>query len=367
MKITAVHVHLLEKKLSSSMRISRGGFTVRHHAIVEVKTDAGICGLGEGIGTARTIKGIIEEKLGSLVVGCDPFEIETIRQKTIDSQVYFERKGSAICAASAIEMACWDIKGKALGVPVYELLGGKVRDALEVYASDVYWEEDPKRMAKSAKRIVDRGIKTVKAHIGYKGPDEDVRRVEALRNAIGAKHGLMIDLNCGYTFTQALRAVELWEDFDLYWLEEPLNPNHLERYGELRGKSEIPIAAGENEFQTYGFKELFDKRAVDVAMPDIGRAGGIMETKHICALAQAYGVEVSLHNFSSGVLLAATMHLMAATPNTSLLEFDTSENAIYDELLVEPLKMKNGTLLIPQAPGLGVELKKSLLKRYRVD
>ena len=176
----------------------------------------------------------------------------------------------------------------------------------------------------------------------------------------------MIDLNCGYDLTQATQAINLWEEFDLKWIEEPLNPNHIHALADLRSKSNIPIACGENEFQIYGFKSLFDQKAIDVAMPDIGRAGGIQETKNICTLAQAYGVPVSPHNFSSGILLAATIHLMASTPNTGLLELDTSKNAILEELLLAPLSMNDGFVSVPSFPGLGVELKKEILEQFTI-
>jgi len=134
--------------------------------------------------------------------------------------------------------------------------------------------------------------------------------------------------------------------------------------GDLRSLSEIPIASGENEFKTYGFKRLFDYRAIDVAMPDIGRVGGLMETKNICSLAETYGIPVSPHNFSSGVLLAATIHLMASTPNTLWLEMDTSGNAVYEELLKDPLKLSDGYIEVSNQPGLGVELKEETIKKY---
>lgn len=363
MKIARVEAFLLEKALTSTMRISRGGFTKRVHCLVRVHTECGIIGLGEGIGTAAYVKALIDGGIGRLAIGLDPREIESVRQAVLEPHVYFELKGSAICAASAIETACWDIKGKALGVPVYELLGGLIGPEIELYASDVYFEH-PDAMAGRARAIVDRGIRTVKAHIGCGGLAADTERVAALRNAIGADVGLMIDLNCGYSYGDALRATRLWERYDLAWLEEPLRLECFDRLGDLRSRCRIPIAAGENEFRTFGFKTLFESGSVDVAMPDIGRCGGIEETRRICSLAAAAGVDVSPHNFSSGVLLAATAHLLAATPEANLLEFDASTNAVYEELLVEPLRLRDGRLRVSQAPGLGVELKPETIERY---
>lgn len=346
------------------MTISRGGFNVRTHAIVEVRTDEGISGLGEGVGDAVLVSAIVDKRMRELAIGLNPMEIERVREKLMDGQVYFESKGSAICAASAIEMACWDIKGKALNVPVYQLLGGLYRDRIEAYVSDVYWEEDPRIMAKNVKCILGAGFKTIKAHVGHRPPREDLARVKALREAAAGSTGLMLDLNAGYDAMQAREAMRLWEKFDLFWLEEPVSPHHIDLLADLRARADIPIAAGENEFRVKGFKELFDKKAVDVAMPDIGRVGGIQETKNICAMAAAYGVAVSPHNFSSGVLLAATMHLMASTPNTTLLEFDTSGNAVYQELLVDPLVVRDGCVMVPSSPGLGVHLTKEVIDRF---
>jgi D-galactarolactone cycloisomerase len=367
MKISKVQVILLQKKLTSTMNISRGGFNVRTHALVKVTTDQGITGLGEGVGDALMIKSIIDGKMGTLALGLDPMSIEVVRENLIDSQVYFERKGSAICAASGIEMACWDIMGKVLKVPVYQLLGGLYRDRLETYVSDVYWEKDPRSMAKNLERILKKGFKTIKAHVGCDSPEADEKRIEALRRAAGDEAGLMIDLNGGYTTREAMVVARLWDKYNLFWLEEPLNPNQIDALADFRSRSSFIIAAGENEFRLHGFKQLFDLRAVDIAMPDIGRVGGLQEARNICALAESYGIPVSPHNFSSGVLLAATIHLMASTPNTRLLELDSSSNAVYEELLISPLEVSNGYIQVPNHPGLGVELTDDIIRQYGIE
>jgi D-galactarolactone cycloisomerase len=367
MKIKEIRVHLLQKPLSSSMRISRGGFDVRHHLIVEVVTDEGINGLGEGVGNARLIHKILQGFMIEQALGLDPMNIEMVRSKLIDSQVYMEQKGSVICAASAIEMACWDIKGKALNVPVFQLLGGLYRDKIEAYTSDIYWEKDPKKMGDNASRAKSLGYKTIKAHLGCESPKEETLRVQALRDAIGPDIDLMIDLNGGYNSMQVFQAAKLWEPFKLHWLEEPVNSNQIGCLADLRNRTSIPIASGENEFRVHGFKQLFDEKAIDVAMPDIGRVGGIQETRNICVLAESYGVLVSPHNYSSGVLLGATIQLMASMPNAYLLEIDTSDNAVYQELLIEPLQIENGFVKVPQFPGLGVRINNEVLKKYSID
>jgi L-alanine-DL-glutamate epimerase-like enolase superfamily enzyme len=364
MKIIDVRVHLLRKKLSSPMRISRGGFTFREHAVVEVITDAGISGLGEGVGDPPMVKAIIEGVLRNEVKGLDPLNIEGIRNKLLDGKVYFERKGSVICAASAIETACWDILGKEQNLPLYQLLGGLVSDKIEVYASDVYWEENSRSMASNAERIAKQGIRTVKIHLGCLPPEQEVERIRVIREVLGPDVCLMIDLNAGYDGASALRAAQLWEKYDIYWLEEPVNPSLADIQADLRKQTNIPIASGENEFRLEGFKYLFDQGAVDIAMPDIGRVGGIQETYDICMLAKTFDVAISPHNFSSGVLLAATAHLMFAVANTKLLEIDTSDNAVYHEFFPDPFQIKDGFAFPSDRPGLGVELSEEILELY---
>lgn len=364
MKITEVQTYLLKKPLDRPLATSRSDGKLRTHALVRVCTDAGITGLGEGLGHSGVIKAIVDDLLGPRVGGCDPFDVASLYQRMVESDVLWDQKGSLLCAASAIEIACWDIKGKALGVPVHQLLGGRVRDRIEAYASDLFWGP-PEVMARDAAKYVAQGFRIVKCHIGRLPPAEDAVRVRAMREAIGPDVGLMVDVNCGYDFDTALEAARRWGPEGLFWLEEPLSPYLVDALGRLREAIDIPIAAGENEFTIHGFKQLFDRKAVDYAMPDVGRAGGLLETQRICALAAAYGVTVSPHSFSSGVHLAATLHLMAATPNTKLLELDVAGMAILDELFTEPLKIQDGQVFVPEAPGLGVELRDETLAKYR--
>lgn len=364
MIVTDVKVYILKKNLNSLMRISRGGFTERTHGIVEVVTDEGITGLGEAVGNPLMVKGIVDSQLKHKLLGKDPFQIESLRKELFDGFVYFERMGSEICAASAIETALWDIKGKKCGAPVYELLGGKVKEKIPAYVSDVYWQENAGAMVNACKRIVDKGFNGIKAHLGVEGPDQEAFRIEEMRKAIGNKVKIMVDLNCGYSLSQSLQAIRLWQEFDLFWLEEPLHPAHIHGLKSLRERSAVPIAAGENDYQLFGFKNLFDLGCVDIAMPDIGRTGGIWETKLISALANSYGVDVSPHNFSSGVLLSATLHLLASDTHANFLEFDLSDNAIYLDFFIEPPRIEDGFIFVPDVPGLGVELTDDIKERY---
>ncbi len=366
MKITDVKTHVLAKKCAKPIVASRGGMAYRFHLIIEVETDEGITGLGEGIGNPTLVKSTVEAGLRNLVLGLDPFDVALVYEKLAKGTVYWEHKGSVVCAASGIETACWDIMGKALNVPVYKLLGGKLHDKVHAYASDLFWEEDPASMGKTAASYVEQGFDLVKTHLGALGPAEEEDRVKAMREAIGPDVGLMIDINCGYDLGDAMEAIKRWGEYDPFWIEEPLPPMDLNGLANLRAATSIPFSCGENEFGVHGFKQLMDTQAVTYIMPDIGRAGGILETKKIAGLAEAYGVVVSPHNFSSGVLLAATLHLMASTPNTKLLELDPTGDSVYEELLVDPLERDGAWVGIPEAPGLGVVLRDEVREKYEV-
>jgi L-alanine-DL-glutamate epimerase-like enolase superfamily enzyme len=366
MKITDVKVHVLAKECATPLHASRGFGSHRFHAIVEVETDEGISGLGEGIGNAALVKSVVDAGLRNLAIGIDPFDVAAIYEKLARGTVYWEHKGSVVCAASGIETACWDIMGKALDLPVHKLLGGRLHDKVRAYASDLFWEEDPASMAQRAASYVEQGFDLVKTHLGVLCPAEEEVRVRAMREAIGPDAGLMIDINCGYDLGDAVEAVKRWGEYDPFWIEEPLFPMDLEGLANLRSMTDIPFSCGENEFGVHGFKQLMDTRALAYIMPDIGRVGGILETKKIAGLAEAYGVVVSPHNYASGVLLAATLHLMASTPNAKLLELDPTGDSVYEELLVEPLERDGPWVRIPDAPGLGVELTDEVRERYRV-
>jgi len=364
MKITDVKVHVLVKKTATRIYSSRGSRDFRSHAIVEVETDEGISGLGEGIGNPPLIKSVIETSLRDSAIGLDPFNVATVYDKLARGTSYWEHKGSVVCAASAIETACWDIMRKALDVPVYKLLGGRFHEKVRAYASDLWWEEDAASMAKKAASFVEQGFDIVKTHLARLSPAEDEARVKAIREAVGPDVGFMIDINCGYDLGDAMEAMKRWGEYDLFWIEEPLVPMDLDGLASLDAMTDIPLACGENEFGIHGFKQLLETGAVTYVMPDIGRAGGILETKKIAGLAEAFGVVVSLHNYASGVLLAATLHLMASTPNTKLLEYDPTGDLVYEELLAEPLEWDGAWVRVPEGPGLGVVLRDEVREKY---
>ena len=364
MKITEVTPVLISRTLERPLGTSRGDMRQRTACLVVVRTDEGITGLGEGVGEPRSIATLLRERVGPSLIGEDPFDIERLWAQIYQGPVYWERMGATLCALSAVDIALWDIKGKALGVPVYQLLGGCYRREIEAYASDLFWDE-PATMARAAASYVNEGFEIVKCHIG-RGAEADDARVRAIRAAIGPNPGFMVDLNCGYDRPTALRALRRWEPYGLYWLEEPVPPHDLDGYAALRGLGIAPIAGGENEYARYGFRDALARGALDYAMPDAARCGGITELRRICALCEAAGVPLSPHCFSTGVLLAATLQVMAALPGTQRLELDVTGTAIYDELLAEPLQRRGRFVQVPQSPGLGVVFDEARLAPLRM-
>ncbi len=362
MRITDVEVVVLTKPVRKPLVVSRGSLAARTAVVVLVHTDEGITGVGESVGDPSGVVPIIRENLAPLLIGEDPFDIERLWEKMYASRVYWDLKGALVIAISGIDIALWDIKGKSLGVPVFQLLGGACRSTLRAYASDLFWDE-PDAMAEAAGAYVRDGFPIVKTHIG-KECDGDIARLTAIRRAIGPDAGLMIDVNCGYDRPTALRMGRRFEEFSPLWYEEPLRPYDVEGCRQLRGQVRIPLALGENEFTKHGFLELFRHQAVDYVMPDAARVGGLTEMKKIAALAESFNLVVSPHNFSSGILLAATLHFMASTPNADLLEFDVTGTAIYDELLVDPPQVVRGRVDVPRHPGLGVVLRDEVRDRY---
>jgi L-alanine-DL-glutamate epimerase-like enolase superfamily enzyme len=363
MKITDVRTISLTRRFPRLLRNACDARTQRRFTFVLVETDAGITGIGDAPGNQNLMEPIIEKHYRHQTIGRDPSDIEGLWRELYAGGAFWEIGGSAVCALSAIEVACWDIRGKAEGAPVSQLLGGAKREWIEAYASDLHWDE-PQYMADLAKGFVDQGFRWVKTHIGAEY-DQDLVRLEAIRRAIGPEIGLMIDINTAYDRRTALKQGMRQAAFDPFWYEEPIAPADYEGHAWLRERLPMPIATGENLYTVHGFAPLFACRGCDYVMPDILRCGGLRQTQLICDDAERAGVIATPHNFSSGVGLAATLHLMAAVPHTQLLEYDTSLTSIYEEMFIEPLSCKDGRICVPTAPGLGVALTEDIIAKYR--
>ena len=332
-------------------------------ALVIVRIDAGdYSGIGwaeDGTGAAAAV---IENHFRRLLVGQDPRQIERIGDILYRASIPYGRKGVAIEALSAVDIALWDLAGKAANKPVYDLLGGALRDRLPAYASHLQ-PVAKELLIEEAQAYVKEGYHAMKtrfpahAGLGAAGIRRNVEHIALLREAIGSGIDLMSDAYMGWDLRFAKRMTKELETFDLGWIEEPLLPDELDAYAELCRVSRIPIAHGENEFTPYGFQQILQMRAAHVLQPDVHRAGGITAVRKIAALAEAAGVEVIPHAFS-----APTVHVMAAIPNFRILEVlavpvwaRKDLEAIAPVFLGEPV-VEGGEVVLNRRPGLGISL-----------
>lgn len=367
MEITDVRTVELSVDLDRPLGVSRDRETdSRGAAIIVVETDTGLQGIGEGVGPEPHItERIVTEKYAPRLVGEDPLDIERLWATMLTEDLYWDRKGQGVAAASGIDIALWDLAGKHHNTPTYRLLGGDAggQGSLRAYASDLFWDT-PEEMARRAGEYAERGFEAVKTHLG-RGIEADRERVAAMDEAIGDVH-LMVDMNCGYDRADALRVGRMVEEYDVYWYEEPLSPYDTAGLAELRRKLDVPIATGENEYTKWGFSDLLSADAVDYAMPDAMRCGGITEAKKIAALCEAFGTRFSPHCFATGVGLAATMAVAASTPAFEWLELDVTGNPLQESFFAEGLAVQNGRVSLPTEPGLGVSLPDEVLE-YAVE
>ena len=380
MKIADIAIHVLKSPLSEPFAFSQGWVRQRSATLVEVITDQGISGWGEafaqGLEPPEIAATVIDKALRPLVTGADPLDTEVLWHRMYHMTRDYGRKGSVIAAISAIDTALWDIAGKFYQVPVYKLLGGAFRTRVQPYATGFYrvkGQGEGKRLAEEAVRHFEAGFSLMKVKLGY-GVADDIACMREIGRAIqGRPITLMVDTNHAYGRAEALRLGRALEEYDIRWYEEPVAPEDIAGYVEMRRKLSMPIAGGENEHTLYGFRELLGAGAVDIAQPDIGSCGGISAVRHIIALAQSHGVQVNPHVWGSAVAQAASLQVIAALPvahhslfaQEPVLEYDRSAHPFRQQLVSEPIEQVDGWVQIPSKPGLGVEVDRSVLDRFR--
>ncbi len=381
MKITTVRVHVLKSALDRPFAFSQGWVRQRSATLVEIETDAGITGWGEafaqGLEPPEIAAAVVTHALTPLVEGADPLDTEVLWHRMYHASRDYGRKGSVLAAISAVDIACWDIAGKHFGVPVHRLLGGAFRKSVVPYATGFYrltGQGEATRLGEEAIAHFEAGFRFMKVKLGY-GVDDDIQVMAEIRRALGDRPvTLMVDTNHAYGRAEALRLGHALEPYDLRWYEEPVVPEDRAGYAELRAKLRVPIAGGENEHALYGFRELLEARAIDIAQPDLGSCGGITAARHIVALAQAHGVEVNPHVWGSAVAQAASLQLIAALPVTHhslfarapILEYDRSTHPFRRDLIAHPVDLADGVVSIPDGPGLGIEVRADTVARFRV-
>lgn len=375
MKITAVRTHLLEHRLevpfeSASMRFDR-----RAHVLVEIECNDGTVGWGECLGPARPNAAVVQAYAGWLM-GQNPLETERLWATLYNALRDQGQRGLAVTALSGIDMALWDIKGKALGQPVSVLLGGRWRESVRAYATGSFKRDGVDRVEDNAQEMAQRraeGFHACKIKIGF-GVAEDLRVIRAVRAAIGPDMRLMIDANHGYTVTEAIHVGRAAADLDIDWFEEPVVPEQLSAYREVRAGQPIPVAGGETWHSRWGMWPAIESRAVDILQPDLAGCGGFSEAMKIATLASLHGVRVVPHVWGTGVHIAAALQFMAAmtpdpvrvNPIEPIMEFDRTHNPFRQAILQTPIEAVNGIVAIPSAPGLGIEINRDALAEYRM-
>jgi D-galactarolactone cycloisomerase len=373
-RIRDVRTYVLEAALAEPFAYSQAWYERRGACLVEIVGEDGNSGWGEAFGPARLTAPIVEY-YKPLLIGEDALATERHWQNLYNRLRDHGQKGLAIEALSAIDIALWDLKGRHLGVSVRRLVGGPLRDRVEAYATGFYRKRhgDPlEYLVAEAHERVAAGFRAIKLKLGF-GLDDDARLCETVRKAVGPDIRIMVDANHAYDALGAIRLGRLIEPLDIAWFEEPVPPEDLAGYREVKAALDIPIAGGEAEFTRWGFRSLIAERLVDILQPDIAAAGGLSETKKIADMASAFGVRVNPHVWGTGVALAASLQLIACLPHNPpglypiepLLEFDQSEHPIRMAVIAEPIVQQDGWVEIPDRPGLGIEIDRAALAKFK--
>ncbi len=336
--------------------------------IVRIRTDNGLEGIGEAHGmlAPEVTATIIARVFRPYLLGRNPLDTGVIWDV-----LYRAHRGSghtrgyALLALSGVDMALWDIKGKYLDQPVYQLLGGAYRLKIPVYASPVPFFSEPEQSAEAALAFQAQGFMAIKLKVG-RDVSRDVAHLAAVRKAVGPGTKIMLDVNSGYDARTALMLAQQARVYNPYWLEEPVPPEDVEGLAFVRARAEMPVAAGESEHSRFGVRDLLERNAVDVVQPNIARSGGITECQRIGELAQLHNLPVAPHGVGSAVAIAAALHWLAATPNLLIYEYNRLLNPIREEILRTPLVYKDSFMEVPQGPGLGIELDPATVERYFV-
>jgi D-galactarolactone cycloisomerase len=322
-------------------------------------------------------KAFIDTQFAPRILGRDAFDVEVIWEDLYNRIKDYGTTGMAISALSGIDIALWDIIGKATGKPIHKLIGGAHRTEVTAYATGLYFIDMDRLVEEAveeAQQFAAEGFQAIKMKIGLGDPRLDIRRVAAVREAIGDGVRLMVDANHCFTVPQAIRLGRELEKLDVEWFEEPISPEDIDGYIEVTRALDMAVAGGENAFTRWGFRDLVARKAMDIVQPDVCAAGGISECRKIAALALAHGVECVPHAWGSAIGVAATLHFLASLPDQPpsfrpmppLLEFEQCENPFRDHLSREPIVQRKGQVQVPTGPGLGIEIDRTVLDRYRV-
>jgi len=376
MKIVKIQSHVLRYDLPEELGYSQQFYSQRTAHLVEVTTDEGVTGWGECFGPgniALANKGIVEGVIQPMILGLDPMDRDVIWHKVYNLMRDHGQKGMPMQALSGVDIALWDIAGKVAGLPLYKLIGGAHRTSVPAYGYGMMLkkqslEEHISRFEDEAATIIGMGFQAAKMKVGL-GPENDIRLCEAVAKGVGEAR-FMVDANHCYTTSDAFYVGRALEELGAYWFEEPVAPEDLDGYRELRAGLRVNISGGEAEFNRWGWRQILENRGLDIAQPEVCALGGISEYLRVLSLCHAHHTPVINHVWGSAVAVATNLQLLAAmpplpgglTPWEPMLEFDTTHNDFRDKLLHEPLDIQGqvarnqGRVSIPDGPGIDTDM-----------
>lgn len=387
MKIERITSHILQYDLPDTLGYSQQYYTKRTAHLVEVTTDEGVTGWGECFGPgaiALANKAIVEGVIQPMLLGENPLHRDMLWHRVYNLTRDHGQKGMPLQALSGVDIALWDIAGKIAGLPLHAMIGGAHRADVPVYGYGMMLRPEPvgelvARFEDEAAAIRDAGFVATKMKVGL-GPRDDIRLAEAVRRGVGDDFRFMVDANHAYTTSDAFFVGRALEGLDAYWFEEPIAPEDLNGYRELRAGLRVNISGGEAEFTRWGWRGLLEARGLDIAQPEVCALGGVSEYLRVLALCHAHFTPVVNHVWGSAIAVATNLHLLAAMPPLPgglhpwepMLEFDTTHNSFRDALLETPLDIQGqvarngGRVTIPEGPGLGVTPDRDVIAHYSI-
>ena len=377
MKIECIRTHHLRHRLDEPFGFSQWTYDTRNALLVEILADGGIAGWGECYGPAEVSQAAVAGFYAPRLLGKDPAGIDVLWHEMWRASLDFARGGVMMGAMSGIDMALWDLKGKALGCSVSDLMGGRYHESVPCYATGMYFKKLPEdalieALAREATGYRDQGYRALKIKVG-KNVAFDLRLIEAIRDAL-PEMTLMADANHAYDLPEAIRVGKALDEARFAWFEEPLSPEHPELHRALHEKVDLAIASGECEQTRFGFQRLLGPGGVQIAQPDLAYCGGPSEALKIRTVASSHGVNVIPHVWGTMLNLAAATHLLAASyrePGRAempapWLEYDRTPNALRDEIFETSVQIDDGSARVPRGPGLGVLPDRSAMTAFQV-
>ena len=375
MKIRDIKAYPLRCDVQTPFTSATGWRKTRGTVLIEIVGDDGLSGWGEAIGPLQTVATAIEEDLKPLLTGQNPLDVGVLWERL---QVR-RTKGTPPGAIGGVDTALWDLKGKALGVPVCRLMGGCFHHTLQPYGTALFYHEanwdQLTALEEETADLLQRGFRAIKMKVGF-GIARDIRRMTRVREIVGNDFPLMVDANQSYDFQAALKLGHALDELGVQWFEEPMAWMSLAAYRELGNRLTTPIAGGEVETSLMGFLEAIRQRAIQIIQPDPALCGGITPALHIASVAKAFEVGFMPHVFDGIIGLSAGLHLTAGVshyadwtlvPRPVILEWDATENPMRDRIVAKGPELKDGMVEVPDTPGLGIELDREAIQAFVIS